>query len=296
LKQHTHARQVRFARLTAVLLAALFEQWISCAPLNAQEIQALSASQIVHQMVQAESAAWKTRQHFLYRNEERSSRTDGRLWDEMVVETSDGSMQRLVAEDGAPLSVSRRGAEDARITYFVSHPVQFRRKSQRRKDDEARMPSLLRELPSIFLFKTLGSEGDYIRIAFQPNPEFQEGSYQDRVVHAMSGMLVIHTTDMRLRSLDAHLTHRVEFGFGLLGVLSENTHFSIAREEVSPGQWTTTKIRVHLDGSILLLKSISRDVDSFRSGFKLLPHDLTVADAAAIVQSNAYPNRAVVHR
>ena len=158
------------------------------------------------------------------------------------------------------------------------------------------MPSLLKELPSIFLFKTLGSEGDYTRVAFQPNPEFQEGSYQDRVVHAMSGVLLIHTKDMRLSSLDAHLTHKVEFGFGLFGVLSEKTHFSIAREEVSPGQWTTTKTRVHLDGSILFLKSISRDVDSIHSGFQLLPHDLTVADAAAVVRSNAFSNSAGVNR
>ena len=112
----------------------------------------------------------------------------------------------------------------------------------------------------------------------------------------MSGVLLIHTTDMRLSSLDARLTHKVEFGFGLLGVLSENTHFFIAREEVSPGQWTTTKIRVHLDGNILLLKSISRDVNSTHSGFKPLRHDLTVIDAAAVVRSNGYSISTGVNR
>jgi hypothetical protein len=282
--------------LWLLLLTLFFEISAVCADLPAQVRQTLSASQIVNQMVQAETIAWKSRQYFLYRNEERSNRTNGQLWDELVVETSDGPMQRLVYADGAPLSASQRTAEDERITYFANHPVEFRRKSQRRKDDEARMPSLLRELPSIFLFRTLGSEGDYTRIAFQPNPEFQERSYQDRVVHAMSGVLLIHTTDMRLSSLDAHLTHKVEFGFGLLGVLSEDTHFFIAREAVSPGQWTTTKIRVHLDGSILFLKSISRDVDSIHSGFKLLPHDVTVTDAAAIVRSNGYSNGAGMNR
>jgi hypothetical protein len=55
-------------------------------------------------MVQAETAAWKDRQHFLYRSEERSNRTNGQLWEELVVETPDGSMQRLISEDGKPLS------------------------------------------------------------------------------------------------------------------------------------------------------------------------------------------------
>jgi hypothetical protein len=239
-------------------------------------------------MVQAESAAWRSRQHFLYRNEERSSRTDGRLWDEIVVETSDGSMQRLISEDGKPLSDSREKAEEERITYLGNHPVEFRRKTRRRKEDEARMPELLREIPNIFLFKTVSSEGDYFRIAFQPNPSFHEESYQDRVIHAMSGEILIYKTDMRLCELDGHLEHRVEFGFGILGELSDKTHIFLVRKEVSPGQWTTTKIGVHLDGRILLLKSFSRDLDSSRSRFKLVAHDLTAAGAAAVVRSNAF--------
>jgi len=266
-------------------LALLFDQVVVSASLRAQARQPLSAEQSVNQVVKAETAAWRNRQHFLYRNEERSNRTGGHLWDELVVETSDGPMQRLVEEDGRPLSDSQKKAEDQRITYLANHPDEFRRKAKRRKDDEGRMPDLLRELPNLFLFKTIGSEGEYTHIAFQPNPSFQEKSYQDRVVHAMSGMLLIHTTDMRLCELDAHLDHKVEFGFGLLGQLSEQTHFSITREEVTPGEWTATRVRIHLDGSILLLKSLSRDVDSSRSGFKLIADDLTVAQAADLVRN-----------
>jgi hypothetical protein len=288
LKRHKSSPKIRFAGLTAIVLAVLFEQAIARTSLGAQESQSFSAIQIVNKMVQAESAAWRSRQHFLYRNEERSSRTDGRLWDEIVVETSDGSMQRLVSEDGKPLSDSQEKAEEERITYLGRHPVEFRRKAQRRKEDEARMPELLREIPNIFLFETVRSEGDYFRISFQPNPSFHEESYQDRVVHAMSGEILIHKTNMRLCELDGHLEHRVEFGFGILGELSDKTHMFLARKEVSPGQWTTTKIRVHLDGRILLLKSFSRDLDSSRSGYKLVAHDLTAAGAAGVVRSNAF--------
>jgi hypothetical protein len=93
---------------------------------------------------------------------------------------------------------------------------------------------------------------------------------------------------MRLCELVARLEHRVEFGYGILGELSDKTHFLLEREEVSPAQWTTTKIRVHVDGSILLLKSISRDVDASRYGFQAVAHGLTVAEAAVIIRSNAF--------
>jgi hypothetical protein len=256
--------------------------------LPAQVNQPIPAIEIIKQMVQAETAASRNRQHFLYRNQERSNRTNGRLWEELVVETPDGSLPRLISEDGEPLSSSRQTEEDKRITYLASHPSEFRRARQRRQQDEARMPELLRTVPNIFLFRTISTEGAYTRIAFQPNPSFHEKSYQDRVVHAMSGMLLIHTTDRRLCELDAQLQHRVEFGYGILGQLSDKTHFFLARQEVSPAQWTTTKIRVHLDGNILLVKSISRDLDAWRYSFKQVDHGLTVADAAAIVRSNIF--------
>jgi hypothetical protein len=284
-----YRRIYRRTRFTAgAVLFLLVTKVVVGTSLSAQVSQPGSALETVHQMVQAETTAWKNRQHFLYRNRERSNRTNGRLWEELVVETSDGPLERLISEDGVPLSSSRQREEEKRIAYLASHPSDFRRSRQRRQQDEARMPDLLRELPNIFMFKAIGSEGAYTRIAFQPNPSFQEKSYQDRVVHAMSGVLLIHTTDMRLCELDAHLQHRVEFGYGILGELSDKTHFFLAREEVSPARWTTTKIRVHLDGSILLLKSVSRDVDSSRYAFKPVDHGLSVAEAAAIIRSNTF--------
>jgi len=272
----------------AAVFVLAFQQTILCVFLAAQVGPPASAAQIVNQMLQAETAAWKSRQHFLYRNQERSNRTSGRLWDELVVETTDGSMQRLISEDGKPLSENQRNAEDRRIMYLANHPDEFRRNVQRRKEDEARMPELLREIPNAFMFRSVDSVGEYTRIAFQPNPSFHEESYQDRVIHAMAGMLIIHTADMRLSELDAHLERKVEFGFGILGVLRDKTNLSLVREEVSAGQWTTTKLRFHLDGSILLLKTISRDLNSSRYGFKPVAHDLNGAEAASIVRSNTF--------
>jgi len=270
-----------------VVFVMALQPLILAAHLTAQAGQSVSAAQMINQMLLAEETAWRSRQRFLYKNEERSSRTNGGLWDELVVETPDGPMQRLISEDGKPLSDNQKNAEDRRITYLAHHPDEFRRKTRRRKDDEARMPELLKEIPNAFLFNSLSSEGGFTRIAFQPNPSFHEETYQDRVVHAMAGVLIIHTPDMRLWELDADLEHKVEFGFGILGVLRE-TNLSLARREVSSGQWTTTKIHVHLDGNVLLLKSISQDVDASRYEFKIVAHDLSAAEAAAVLRSNAF--------
>lgn len=261
---------------------------ICSASLCAQSPPQVPANQAVHQMVQAESAAMKSREHYLYRREERSARTRGHLWDELVVETPDGRMHRLIAEDGKPLNEEQKRAEEARIANLVNHPDEFQREAQARKGDEARMTELLTELPRAFLFRIEGSDAGCTRIAFEPNPSFREQSYQDRMIHAMSGTLLIHLPDMRLCGIDAHLSHKVQFGYGLLGEVKDGSHFSIVRGEVSPGQWKTTKLNIQVNGSLLLLKSFSRDEDATHHGFRRVADHLTVAEAAAIVRANSF--------
>jgi hypothetical protein len=277
----------RLPRLPIVLsfcLASVSSE-VLCASVPVQ-IQS-QATEGVDRMVQAETAAMKNRQRFQYTRESRSTRTKGHLWNELVVETPEGRMHRLLSEDGKPLSAEQAKAEDDRIANLVNHPEDFRRESQERREDEGRLARLLRVLPRAFLFKIDGSQGDCTRITFQPNPSFEEQSYEDRVIHAMSGVLFIHSTDMRLCGIDAHLQHKVEFGFGLLGEVSDGSSFSITREEVLPGQWKTVKLRIHVNGSMLLLKSFSRDEDSSHYGFKKVANNLSVAQAAAIACSNA---------
>src|ERR1700722_16418733 len=185
---------IRLAKAPALLFLLLVLSFVHTSS-HAQLRQALSAEQMVNQMLQAENAAREMRQHFLYRREERSLRTKGQLWNEVVVETTDGRMHRLLTVNGKPLSGGEAKAEDSRITYLANHPADFRREAQARRDDELRLSNLLKEVPRLFLLKFAGSDRGCTRASFAPNPQLQEVSYQDRAVHAMSGMLLIHTTD-----------------------------------------------------------------------------------------------------
>ena len=255
-------------------------------PATAAEEQA--PLEIINQMVQAEIKASKSRQHFSYKRVERSTRTKGHQWVEAVVETSDGRMHRLLSLDGRPLTASEKKAEDDRIASLVQHPDDFRRENQGRKDDEGRTADLLRAMPKAFLFEAAGSEGGCRRIHFKPNPAYQEQTYQDRVIHAIAGDVYVNAADSRLCKLDTHLQHPVEFGFGLLGKVSQNSSFFMSRAPVSPGQWKTSTLRIHVDGNILLLKSVSRQEDSVHSDFKEVPFGLSIRDAADMVNSLKY--------
>ena len=62
----------------------------------------------------------------------------------------------------------------------------------------------------------------------------------------------------------------------------------MARAEVKPGQWKTQQMQVHIDGNILLLKSVSRQEDSLHFGFQEVPFNMSVAQAAAMLESTTY--------
>ncbi|MFL6428193.1 MAG: hypothetical protein ACJ71S_08115, partial [Acidobacteriaceae bacterium] len=246
--------------------------------------------QVVTAMVQNEKHARQHPTFFRYTSVERSTRTGGHLWTENVVETSDGLLRRLIAEDGKPLSADRATAENRRISALVADPSALRAANADRRADEERLGKLLDVLPKTFLFSADGMQGDCVRIAFRPNPDFSPSTYADRIVHGLAGTILIRMPAERLCGIEGHLVDRVSFGFGLLGHIDPSSHFRVERVPVTATDWKSAHIDVHVDGKVLLLKSISRDQNATHSGATPIPPNLSLAQAAALTQPTS-PSR-----
>lgn len=237
---------------------------------------------VVTAMVQAEKRARHDRTFFRYMSEERSSRTGGHLWRENVVETPEGMIRRLVAVDGQPLSKDRAAAEDRRIAALVGHPDTLRALNADRRSDEERVGRILDILPKAFLWTNDGMQGDCARISYRPNPDFTPSTYEERIIHGMAGTLLIRLPSTRLCAIDGHVVDRISFGYGLLGHIEKDSHFSVTRVPVTLTDWKNSDIEVHVDGKILLMKSISRDEKARHMNAQPLPPNLTLAQAAAL--------------
>jgi hypothetical protein len=87
-----------------------------------------------------------------------------------------------------------------------------------------------------------------------------------------------------LCDFEARLSQPVEFGFGLLGRLNSGGHFSFQRVQVNANNWKTAHISVHVDGRILLLKSLSRDQEVTRVNIASVSPHLSLADAAKLTR------------
>jgi hypothetical protein len=240
------------------------------------------SSDIVMRMATNEKNARAEKGLFSYRSAERSTRTDGHLWDENVVELNDGVLRRLIAIDGRPLTRAELNAEEDRIHNLVAHPEDFRRLNESGRDDEAHAIQLLQLLPKAFVIFPAGEEDGCARFAFRPDPVFHPSSYEERVMHAMEGTISVKEPENRLCKLQATVTQPVEFGYGLLGRLNSGGHFSLRRSRIDAMNWKTICISAHFDGKILFLKSLSHNQETTRSQIRLLPRQLSLTQAAQL--------------
>jgi hypothetical protein len=225
-----------------------------------------------------EELAGLHRDHYAYLSKERSDRTGGHLWTEKVVETN------LLAEDGQPLSPERVGQERGRLAAIVADPDSFAKKSQATKDDEAHARQMLQLAPKAFLFDAPREEGNFIRIDFKPNPDYETQSMEERVLHGMSGSMLIDPQAMRLHHIEGRLPTDVSIGFGLLATIHAGSSFSTTRDRLGEPDWKTISLDTAINGRAIFFKSIARNEHAEHSDFVRVSNDLTVTQAVALAE------------
>ena len=91
-------------------------------------------------------------------------------------------------------------------------------------------------------------------------------------------------------AIRGHLNREVKFGGGLLGHLDPGGRFDVQQTEVAPGYWELTRLDVEMKGKALFFKTISIQQKMRRSDFHRLSDDLTLSQAADLLQKRARTN------
>jgi hypothetical protein len=243
-----------------------------------------AALQIITTMMHNENTAALHKDHYCYLSKERSERTGGHLWTEKVVETNVGKIRMLLAEDGQPLSPERIARERGRLAEIVADPSAFIKKSQTTKDDEAHARQMLALATRAFLFEDPRPDGSFLRIDYRPNPDYATQSMEERVLHGMSGTMIIDPQAMRLHHIDGHLPVDVSLGFGIIATVRAGSSFSTTRDRLGQPDWKTTQLDTAINGRIIFFKSIAKNEHAEHANFTRIPDDLTIPQAVALVE------------
>jgi hypothetical protein len=270
--------------------AAVLAAWLVCAALapvagtiSAQTTQVSpTPTQLIATVVANENAAAAQHDRYEYISNERSGRTGGHLWTERVVETAPGRMRLLVAEDGHALSGDRLRQERARMAHIQSHPEEFIKHEQNTRAEEKRARDMLEVLPKDFVFDNVRLDAGVWRMNFRPNPGYSPSGIEERILHGMAGQLAVDARELRLIHMEFHLIQDVAIGFGLLADIHKGTNF-ISDRQVIDGRWHTMHVATQVRAKAILFKTIDLNVDLNRSNFRLLDHDVSVPEAAAML-------------
>jgi hypothetical protein len=200
-----------------------------------------------------------------------------------VVETQFGSLDRLMAVAGKPLTGAQEASEAKRILRFSHSPDEQRKAEEARRKDAEQCNTFLKMIPDTFVFEYAGQSANAIKLNFKPNPRFQPPSREGKVLQQMAGEMWVDASQQRLLSIRGQLMNEVKFGGGLLGHLEKGGQFIVKRAEIAPGDWELTELTVNMQGRALLFKSIAVQQKEIHSNFERMPDELSLADAASVL-------------
>ena len=256
---------------------------------QAQSASQLSPADLIKAVIHAEiasSASSDSQWKYLLEKE-----TDGKQESREVVETRSGSLDRLLAIAGTPLTGTQQHDELQRLLRVSHSPEEQRKLADARKKDADQCAAFLKMIPDAFIFEYSGEHagpnGDFVKLTFKPNPDFQPRSREGKVMHELAGDLWVDSKQERLVAIEGQLLNEVKFAGGLLGHLERGGRFNVKRAEIAPSQWELTEMEVNMHGKALLFKTISVQQKELHKDFEAVPDDLTMADAAAMLMNKS---------
>jgi hypothetical protein len=203
---------------------------------------------------------------------------------EEQVETSDGPLNRLMQENGRPLDQHTQREEQARLDHLANSPQEQASHRKAYAEDEKRIGDIFALLPDAFVYEYVDDENGCHHLHFHPDPTYAPHSIQSRIFHAMSGELWIDARLSRLVQLDGRLDENVDFGYGLLGRIYKGGWFRLQRTQVSPTEWKTEQLEIHMSGRAMLFNTIARETSEIRGGFAAIPARLSLAQGMALLE------------
>lgn len=237
----------------------------------------LSPQELVKQVVYNElEANEKEHSHWMYRD---SDTVPAKSTLKLVVETPQGTVSKLILLNGHPLTAQQIAQDNTRMESILTDPSVLAKQRKNSAHDDQQSVALMKILPNAFIWTYTGESNGEIHLSFKPNPAFQPPTYASRIFAAMAGEAVVDASQKRVKVLSGKMIQTVEFGWGLFGKMDKGGTFRIVRSQVAPGIWEITETHVHIQGHMLIFKSINEQEDEISSDYKRTPSSMTLREA-----------------
>lgn len=132
---------------------------------------------------------------------------------------------------------------------------------------------IIREFPEALDYRLVSEETQDGRrlwvLACEPRPGYKPPNVRARLFEKVRGKVWIDQVDKDLVRVEAEVFDPINLGFGILGRVERGTRFALRRARTSEGLYFTEGSQVKFAVKVLLFKSLSSEISTRYSGFRL---------------------------
>jgi len=197
------------------------------------------------------------------------------------IETPDGTVARLIARDGHPLTPEQDAAERSRLNAMIASPADFAHHV--RRDEEGRKTglALLKEIPDAMQWSYAEGQpqlpdhrtGDSLLVVldFTPDPKWSAPDFESEILTGLKGRIWIDPQTRRMVHLEASLFRAVNVGWGLVAHVYPGGTVSIDQIDASSGRPIIRHITQQYTVRALLVKSVRQQAVTDTSDYRAVP-------------------------
>ncbi|HSE22425.1 MAG TPA: hypothetical protein VLB68_12240 [Pyrinomonadaceae bacterium] len=180
------------------------------------------------------------------------------------------AVQKLISENGVPLSAERAAKEDKRVQQELTEAerdhekdeqAEARRKAEREKKnrsagrDEAEDPEIsqfLKACEFVSPRKERLADRETIVFDFRPRPGFKSSSRSESLISKLIGVVWIDPVDKQVVRLEARLAEGFKMAGGLLVSLKPGAAMVMEQTRMTDGVWLPRFAQINLSVKVLL--------------------------------------------
>lgn len=212
-----------------------------------------------------------------------------------VYQTKTGDIDRVVSLNGKELTAKELQSENERIDKLIQHPGKMRERQRRQRADGEQLNTILKILPEALQFEFDSISGSLVKLRFKPNLNFHASGHAAEAMRHMEGTLVVDVRDKRIAEMNGQLTSDVKFGGGLLGHLQKGGTFLVKQEQVVPGHWDLSELRIYMTGKALCFKTIAIQQKETYTNYAPVLSETTLQEGAELLKRGATVDTASVN-
>jgi hypothetical protein len=162
----------------------------------------------------------------------------------VVIETKQGTLGRTILRDGKPLSAEEDANERKRLKEILDDPSSWLKHQKRDEAARTYATDLIKLMPTAMLYtyaqgqpQPPDTSGQQIVLDFKPNPNFHPPNTVSELLTGIAGRMWIDARTQCLTRMEGHVTHAVNFGWGVLAHIYPGGTVAFTQTEVGDGRW-----------------------------------------------------------